>query len=181
MLTYDTPSSNIVHSRPSKSWRPLTWTGSKLARSTSVYVLPLNNHHHRHLLSANGAVSDSLIHQQKICADLDHGRSIRWWRHSRRRQPNDNRELHRAFRLLYTIRSRKTERLTSLIRVRKGQSCDRQADLRPRPHLLLSIWLGGRYASRRRRRAHGAAAIYVRAELCASPLLPSRSRFLIFL
>jgi hypothetical protein len=30
-----------------------------------VYVLPLNNHHHRHLLSANGAVSDTLIHQQK--------------------------------------------------------------------------------------------------------------------
>ena len=65
-----------------------------------MYVLPVNNHRHRHLLSAKCAVSNTLIHQQ-ICADLDHGRSIRWWRHSRRRQPNYNRELHRAFHLVY--------------------------------------------------------------------------------
>jgi len=56
-------------------------------------------------------------------------------------------------------------RAHSLIHIRKGQSCDRQANLRPRPHLLLSIRLGGRYASCRGRRAHGAAAIYVRAKL----------------
>lgn len=118
-----TLSSNIVHSRQSKSWRPLTWTGSKLARSTLVCVLPLNTHHHRHLF-ANGALSDTFIHQQ-ICADLDHGRSIRWWRHSWRRQPNDDRELHRAFRLVYHTLTENRELTRSYTRKKANRVTDK--------------------------------------------------------
>ncbi len=52
----------------------------------------------------------------------------------------------------------------------KGQPRDRQTDLRPRPHLLLSIRLGGGYASHRGCGPHGAAASYVRGGALFSPL-----------
>jgi hypothetical protein len=48
------------------------------------------------LLPAKGAQSDRSSYNQNVYTDFNHGRPIRRWRYSRRRQPDDNGELHRA-------------------------------------------------------------------------------------
>ena len=74
-----------------------------------------------------------------MITDLYHGRSVRWWSHSRCRQPNDDGELHRASRknhalLALTLRNkanRVTDKLTyvhdRIYCCRSGSAADTQA------------------------------------------------------
>jgi hypothetical protein len=115
-------------------------------RCTSHYLLALCNAVH--------------LTSRPPWTDFDHGRPIRRRCSRRCRQSNYDGKLHRAF-LIHS----ETKGLAPSLRtahVRLGQPRNRQADLCPRPHLLLSIWLSSRYAGHRRRSAHGSAAIYVR-------------------